>query len=81
MAETGMLARSKAGHDKGGIFVITGVEGEYVFLADGKNRPVCRPKKKKRKHIQIIGKKYETETADDAMIRKRIREFETAKTI
>ena len=32
-----MLARSKAGHDKGQVFVIIAIEDDYVFLADGKN--------------------------------------------
>ena len=49
----GMTARSLAGHDKGGLFVILRTEGEYLWLCDGKLRPVEKPKKKKRKHVQI----------------------------
>ena len=79
MIEIGMLARSKAGHDKDQVFIIIGIEGEYVFLADGNNRPICRPKKKKIKHIQIIKERYEIEAADDAAIRKILKSFETAK--
>ena len=52
----GMLAVSRAGHDIGTIYVITGEEGEYVYLADGQTRTVGRPKKKNKKHIQIIKK-------------------------
>lgn len=33
--EPGMLARSKAGHDKNCIYVIICVKDEYVYLADG----------------------------------------------
>ncbi len=51
---TGMLAKSKQGHDKDKIFLIIKEEGEYVFLADGKIRTLEKPKKKKRKHVQII---------------------------
>lgn len=51
--KTGMLAVSKAGHDKGRLFVIVKTDQEFVYLADGKNRSVCSPKKKKKKHIQI----------------------------
>ncbi len=50
------LAASKAGHDKGEVFVIVRDEGEYVFLADGRSRTVAAPKRKNRKHIQIIKK-------------------------
>ena len=52
----GMLAISRAGHDLGTVYVITGEEGEYVYLADGRLKTVDRPKKKNRKHIQVIKK-------------------------
>ena len=32
--ETGMLARSKAGHDKGQIYIIKDVDENYVYLVD-----------------------------------------------
>ena len=51
--EAGMLAVSKAGHDKGRLYVVVKADQEFVYLADGKNRSVSSPKKKKRKHIQI----------------------------
>ena len=50
----GFLASSKAGHDKDKIYIIINEDAEYVWLADGKLRTVDRPKKKRRKHIQII---------------------------
>lgn len=53
---TGMLAISKAGHDADKVYVIIAEEDEYVYLADGRNRTVNRPKRKNRKHIQIIKK-------------------------
>ena len=33
--EIGMFARSKAGHDKGKLYIILRTEGEYVYLTDG----------------------------------------------
>ena len=42
---------STAGHDKGGLFFVLGVEGEYLLLADGHNRPLEKPKRKKRTHV------------------------------
>ena len=50
----GYLAISKAGHDKGKVFVIIAEENEYLWIADGKARTVLHPKKKKKKHVQII---------------------------
>lgn len=51
---TGMFATSKAGHDKGKLYIIIKEEEEYVYLTDGRLKPVDAPKKKKKKHIQII---------------------------
>ena len=48
-----MYARSLAGHDRGELFVIVGVEEDYVYLAAGRGRGVQKPKKKKKKHVQI----------------------------
>lgn len=50
----GELATSKAGHDKDRLYMIVGEEGECVYLCDGGLRGVEHPKKKKKKHIQII---------------------------
>ena len=49
----GMFARSLAGHDKTKLYLISKIEGEYVYLVDGEIRTIDRPKKKKIKHIQI----------------------------
>lgn len=52
----GMYAISKAGHDKGKLYIIIMEDEEYVYLSDGRLKPVEAPKKKKKKHIQIIKK-------------------------
>lgn len=53
----GYFAKSIAGHDKADIYVIVKADAEYVYLADGKNKCIESPKRKKLKHIQIIRKK------------------------
>ena len=55
---TGMFAISKAGHDKGKLYIIIKEDEEYVYLADGRLKPTDSPKKKKKKHIQIIKKTF-----------------------
>lgn len=52
----GMFATSLAGHDKGKLYIIIREDDEYVYLSDGRLKPVDAPKKKKKKHIQIIKK-------------------------
>lgn len=53
--QVGMRAKSKAGRDKDKIYSITEIHGEYVYLVDGEKRCAENPKRKNRKHIQIIG--------------------------
>lgn len=50
----GMFAISCAGHDKGQMYVIIKEDADFVYLADGKNKRLDNPKKKKRKHIQLV---------------------------
>jgi len=52
--EIGCLGVSRAGHDCNQIYVIINSDSEYVYLADGKSKTVDKPKKKKKKHVQII---------------------------
>ena len=51
---TGMFAISKAGHDKGQMYLIIKEEGDFAYLADGKSRTPDHPKKKRKKHLQLI---------------------------
>lgn len=58
--EVGMLAKALAGHDLGKIYVIMDVDEEYVYLVDGKIRTVDKPKKKRKKHVQLIKETSQT---------------------
>lgn len=53
--EIGHVVRSAAGHDRGGLFLVVGIDGEYLLLADGKARRTEKPKRKKRKHVRFEG--------------------------
>lgn len=50
----GCLAVSKAGHDKDEIYLILREEKKAVYVADGVTKTAASPKKKNKKHIQII---------------------------
>ena len=56
----GKFATSKAGHDKTKLYVIINEDSEYVYLVDGDLKPIHKPKKKSKKHIQIINRVDET---------------------
>ena len=87
--KAGMLAVSKAGHDKGRLYVVLKEDQEFVYLADGQHRSICSPKKKKKKHIQInyhipgilkqaleAGQKLE-----DEQIKKAIKEYKNQQEV
>ena len=76
MEEIGMLAKSKAGHDKGQLYVIYDVDETYVYLVDGEIRTIDKPKKKKRKHVQIICEKHEIEGKDDVAVKRILKLFD-----
>ena len=56
----GKFATSKAGHDKTKLYIIIKEDAEYVYLVDGELKPIEKPKKKSKKHIQIINRVDET---------------------
>ena len=57
----GNFAFSKAGHDKGKLYVIIAQDEEYVYLCDGRLHPLEKTKKKRYKHVQLIHKKVNNE--------------------
>ena len=76
----GQIVRSKAGRDKGEVFIVYEVlNGGFVSVVDGRRRPIARPKKKKFIHLQkynTIIESFEKMKNDmsfnDAYIRKTI---------
>jgi hypothetical protein len=49
------IVLSLAGHDKGRCFFVCKTEGDFVWLADGKERKLDAPKRKRRKHVRGVG--------------------------
>ena len=45
---------STAGRDQGKLFYVIGTDPVYLFLANGKDRTLEKPKRKKRKHVQKV---------------------------
>lgn len=65
---TGCMAISLAGHDRDKIYLIVGEEKEYVYLADGRTRTCKNPKRKNKRHIQII-KRYSDPGVTEKLLR------------
>ncbi len=70
--ETGMLVKSLAGHDKDSIYFVERVEGEFVYVADGRLKTVDNLKRKNKKHIQVIHKVYDIEETQNNIIKNEI---------
>lgn len=81
MDMVGWLASSKAGHDKDTVYVIIKEDAEYVYLADGKIRTLENPKKKNKKHIQVIKKKSDDILREKLISGEKIYDAEIRKTI
>ena len=45
---------SRAGRDQGEWFYVVNADDTYLFLVNGKDRPLDKPKRKKRKHAQKV---------------------------
>ena len=57
---------STAGRDQGDWFYVIDADPIYLFLANGKDRTLDKPKRKKRKHVQKV---LRSETRGAAMLR------------
>ena len=48
------IIMSLAGRDKGELFYVIDEDPVYLILANGKDRTLDKPKRKKRKHVQKV---------------------------
>ncbi|MDW7739615.1 MAG: KOW domain-containing RNA-binding protein [Bacillota bacterium] len=77
----GQLVRSLAGRDKNKHYlVLKEIEQNYVLLVNGRSKPVARPKKKNKAHLQHyerradLGDMTDPESMDDNQIAKYLKE-------
>ena len=65
IGKTGMVAgqfvTSKAGHDKGTLYVVCGQEKDFLYLCDGRLKTYESPKKKRLKHVQPVNRTVDAE--------------------
>lgn len=51
---TADVVSSTAGRDQGELFYVLETYDQFVTLVNGRNRPVEKPKRKKRKHVEKV---------------------------
>ena len=74
------IVQSIAGRDKGKLFFVLDVEGEYLLLADGKVRRLESPKRKKRKHA-VLAARCDCRTADKIRSGEKVTNSELRRTL
>lgn len=68
----GKFATSIAGHDQSQMYVIVAEKGDFVYLCDGKYKTLSKPKKKRKKHIQIINCTVEKELFNKLLNQEKV---------
>ena len=51
---TADVVSSTAGRDQGQLFYVMDADDQFVTLVNGRNRPVEKPKRKNRKHVEKV---------------------------
>ena len=74
--ERGQVVFSKAGRDCGYPMLVLKEEDGFVFVVDGKERPLSRPKRKNPKHLAPTKKIVDqSDMANDSRIKKVLKQF------
>lgn len=75
MIAAGTVVISSAGHDCGRAMMVVRIDGDYIFVADGKERKLEKPKKKNQKHVRVTNRAVNPEELTDRKLRRTLREL------
>lgn len=75
----GSVVRADAGRDKGSFFVVTSMDKDFCFIADGKSRKLDKPKRKNLKHIRPTNSMIEIKDITDKKLRTLLKDFAKAE--
>jgi len=70
----GMVVFSRAGRDSGKPMAVVDTKDGFVYVCDGKERPLENPKKKNPKHLAGTNKTIEVENITNRKLRTVLRE-------
>ncbi len=74
--KVGQIVISSAGHDKGDLLMITEIEENSVFVSDGKQRPLEKPKRKNLRHVEATSYIFDVSLiATNRKLRRTINEL------
>ena len=73
MLKRGDAVLSVAGRDRDALLAVVTADEKGIFLCNGKDRPLSRPKRKNPKHIRPVGAALsETQMRSDKALRKAL---------
>lgn len=73
--QVGDLVRSTAGRDKDSFYIIVKIEGDFIYLADGKYKLVDKPKKKRKKHSVFVKRNRSEDARTDLQIKRMLKQY------
>lgn len=72
----GLVVRARAGHDKGDFLAVLEIGDGWAIIADGKRRPLTKPKRKKLIHLAPTGTVLSEEQMEtNRKLRNALRSF------
>lgn len=72
----GTVVFATCGRDKCKYFVVLKVEDDFVYIVDGKNRTIDKPKRKNTKHIKLTKTVFDlNNNVTDKKIKKFLTEY------
>lgn len=72
----GLVVRARAGHDKGDFLAVLETGDGWAIIADGKRRPLTKPKRKKLIHLTPTGTVLSEEQMEtNRKLRNALRSF------
>ncbi|HEZ7989351.1 MAG TPA: KOW domain-containing RNA-binding protein [Ruminococcus sp.] len=77
--KTGSVVAAEAGRDCGGFFVVTDIDENRVYIADGKSRKLKCPKAKNIKHIRLTNSMIDLNDITDKKLRAALRTIREAE--
>lgn len=72
ICKPGMIVLATAGRDAGRFFLVTALDGAELLLADGKRRPLSKPKRKNPAHVQATRQTLSLESLTDKALRSAL---------
>lgn len=74
----GQVIKSTAGRDKGYLMSVVSSDEKYIYVCDGKERRLAKPKRKNPKHIEFLKEILsERQMNSDKALRKALAQIES----